>query len=85
MSAILQPHEVDPRCTAEVDLISRVMRPFLFRVTVRGEPPHPYIRQYVIAADTDNSAALKGLELFCQEFGRRLPGIGSVVPKAKLA
>ena len=82
---LLTPETATPRCTATVDLISKVMRPYLFRVTVVGQPPHAYLRVYLIAADSDDSAALKGLELFVKEFGRRVPGEGSSVPKAKLA
>ena len=82
---ILHPESATPRCTATVDLISRVMRPYLFRVTVVGEYPHAFRRVYPIAADSDASAAIKGMELFCDEFGRKLPGVVSVAPKAKLA
>lgn len=85
MSAILTPNSAVPRCTATVDLISKVMRPWLFRVTVVGEPPHEGRRVYPIAAPDDNAAAIKGLELFVAEMGRQLPGMGSVAPKAKLA
>jgi hypothetical protein len=68
-----------------VDLISKVMRPWLFRVTVTGEPPHAFIRVYPIAAPDDDSAAMKGLELFCAEFGPKIPGVASAAPKARLA
>lgn len=82
---IALPNQTTPRCQATVDLISRVMRPYLFRVTVVGEYPHAYRRVYVIAADSDDSAAIKGMELFVEEFGRQVPGVISVAPKAKLA
>lgn len=85
MSAILTPENATPRCTATVDLISKVMRPWLFRVTVTGEPPHAFRRVYPIAAPDDNAAAIKGLELFVAEFGRKLPGVGTVTPRARLA
>ena len=81
---ILQPESCTPRCQATVDLLSAVMRPYLFRVTVIGEYPHAHRRVYSISADTDNSAALKGMELFVDEF-KRIPGVGTIVPKAKLA
>jgi len=75
-----------PRCTATVRLISRVFRPYLFEVTVRGEPPHPYRVTYKIAAPDDDSAAFKGMQLFVREF---LPWVAKqqmmdIAPKAKL-
>lgn len=81
---ILDPKEATPRCQATVDLISRVMRPYLFRVTVCGLPPHAHTRKYTISAETDDSAAIKGMELFVEEFSRKLPGVISIAPKAKL-
>lgn len=82
---IVTPHNATPRCTATVDLISRVMRPYLFQVTVVGEYPHAFRRVYPIAADTEESAAVKGMELFVKEYGRPIPGQGTIAPKAKLA
>lgn len=61
------------------------MRPYLFLVTVQGEPPHAYRRQYKVAADNVNSAAIKGMEVFVQEFSRALPGVATIASKAKLA
>lgn len=61
------------------------MRPYLFRVTVVGEYPHAYRESYTIAADSDASAAIKGMEVFCAKYGRQLPGVGTIAPKAKLA
>lgn len=83
---ILTPQTAVPKCTCVVDLISGVMRPWLFRVTVTGEPPHAFVRVYPIAAPDDDSAAMKGLELFIEEFGRKMPtGVVSAAPKARLA
>lgn len=84
---ILDPQSCTPRCTAIVDLISRVFRPYLFEVTVTGEPPHSGVRKYRIAADSENSAAIKGLELYVKEWSA--PGplrllTGTIAPKAKL-
>lgn len=78
------PQSGTPRCTATVELLSRHQRPYLFSVTVTGEPPHAWARAYTIAADSDNSAAIKGMELFVDEV-QKLPGVGSIVPKARLA
>ena len=83
---ILTPQSAVPRATATVDLLSKVMRPWLFRVTVTGEPPHAHTRVYPIAAPDDNSAAVKGLELFVLEFGRKMPdGVVSAAPKARFS
>lgn len=66
-------------------LVSQAQRPYVFQVTVTGEFPHAYRRVYPIAADSDNSAALKGMEMFVGEFGRQVPGVTTVAPKAKIA
>lgn len=80
------PQSAKPRCTATVKLISRVFRPYLFEVTVSGEPPHAYRVTYKIAAADDDSAAIKGIQLFTNEF---LPWVirqqvADLSPKAKL-
>lgn len=74
-----------PRAKAIVDLLSKVQRPFLFLVTVFGEPPHACIRKYHVRAPDDASAAGKGLELFTAEFTPRPIAMltGTNVPKAK--
>ena len=82
---ILTLENATPRCKATVKLVSRSQRPYVFQVTVTGEFPHAYRRVYPIAADSDNSAAIKGMELFVAQFGRQLPGIGSAAPKARIA
>lgn len=74
-----------PRCKASVRLVSRAQRPYVFQVTVTGEFPHAHRRVYPISADSDNSAAIKGMELFVEEFGRQVPGVVSVAPKARIA
>ncbi len=53
---------------AIVDLISKKQRPYLFRVTVTGLPPHLYVRTYDIAAKSDSIAAMKGIQRFVDEF-----------------
>ncbi len=80
---IVTPKTATPRVTASVDLISKFQRPYLFSVTVTGEPPHAYSRAYTICADSDASAAIKGMELFIDEV-QHLPGVVSIAPKAKL-
>jgi hypothetical protein len=88
---ILTPENVTPRCHATVELASLVERPWRYLVTVVGEPPHPYRRVYNVigpkGADVESAAdscAMKGLELFVKEFGPQLPGVGTVVPRARL-
>jgi hypothetical protein len=82
---ILTLENATPRCKATVKLVSRAQRPYIFQVTVTGEFPHAHRRVYPIAADSDNSAALKGMELFVARFGRQIPGVASVAPRAKIA
>jgi hypothetical protein len=54
-------------CDATVDLISKVQRPYLFRVRVTGKPPHASVREYDIAAKTEDDAAMKGIEVFVEQ------------------
>ena len=82
---ILTLENATPRCKASVRLVSRAQRPYVFQVTVTGEFPHAYRRVYPIKADSDNSAAIRGMELFVHEFGRQVPGVVTVAPKAKVA
>jgi hypothetical protein len=57
-------------CKCIVDLISKVQRPWLFKVTVYGLPPHAHTRVYEIAARSDNDAALRGMREFEYEMSR---------------
>jgi hypothetical protein len=54
-------------CQATVDLISCVQRPYLFKVTVTGQPPHDITRVYDIAAVSDDAAARLGIDTFVKE------------------
>jgi len=83
---IQTPQSATPRCTATVELLSKRQRPYLFMVTVVGEPPHVATRRYRVIADSDNSAALKGLELFVNEFSPKeiRENAGTITPKARL-
>jgi hypothetical protein len=88
---IVTPQNLTPRCSATVELASSTERPYRFAVTVVGEYPHPFRRVYTVigprGADCESAAdscAIKGLELFCAEFGPKLPGIATV-PKVRLA
>lgn len=67
---IVKVQDAKPRCSAIVDLVSRVQRPFLWRVTVWGQPPHAQQRVYDIPAHTDGMAARAGIDLFVEEFSR---------------
>jgi hypothetical protein len=66
-SPIIRGNECRVLCQAVVDLISRVQRPYLFKVTVTGQPPHAITRTYDIAAMTEDLAAQKGIDVFVQE------------------
>lgn len=80
------PQTASVRCDAIVDLISRVQRPYVFRVTVVGWLPHRYLRIYTIAANDDDSAANLGIETFVKEFSNPVIAqeMGTLVPKARL-
>jgi hypothetical protein len=64
---ILTVDTADVRCKATVDLISKVQRPYLFRVTVTGEPPHGKVRKYDLARLTETEAAMDAMKLFVSE------------------
>lgn len=55
-----------------LDLISRRQRPYLFRATVVGQPPHAYTRIYEVTGWHEDAAALKALEIFRQEMANPL-------------
>jgi len=67
---IIMGNEARVLADAIVDLISRFQRPFLWRVTVTGLPPHVATRVYEISAKTDDRAAMKGISLFVEEMER---------------
>lgn len=69
---IIRGNEALVLCDAIVDLISLVQRPYLFRVTVIGKPPHVARRVYEIAAKSDKDAAMLGIDLFVKEFSHPL-------------
>ena len=83
---ILTPQTTPPRCEAIVDLISRAQRPYLFRVTVQGHFPHNWRHIYTVAADSDDSAAMKGIELFVKSCINPVVSsqMETLAPKAKL-
>jgi hypothetical protein len=58
---------------ATVDLISKVYRPWLFRVTVTGKPPYSTTRVYEIHGKSDSDAALAGIDRFVREMSAPLP------------
>ncbi len=74
---IIEASTCSPRVTATVELMSKVFRPFLWRVTVIGQPPHARVRVYDIASPTDDIAARAAIKLFIDETKRPfliLPG-----------
>jgi hypothetical protein len=52
---------------AVVELVSRVQRPFMFRVTVVGQPPHAVKRVYELPALDDKDAAQTCMKRFERE------------------
>lgn len=61
---IIRGNEAQVLCQATVDLISRFQRPFLWKITVTGQPPHAYTRVYELNAKTPDDAAFKAMEQF---------------------
>jgi hypothetical protein len=76
---IIRGNDCQVYCQCVVDLISRRQRPYLFRVTVWGQPPHTVRRIYDIAAKDDNTAAQKGIDLFVKEMSHPLSIFGAMV------
>lgn len=68
--SIISPHDAKVLCSATVDLITRLQRPFLWRVTVVGQPPHAHRRIYDIPAPSEDAAAYAGIDRFVEEFSR---------------
>lgn len=64
---ILEVSKANVRCHAIVDLISKVERPYRFKVTVTGDPPHAYTRVYDIQAVSETDAAMAGIKRFTDE------------------
>ena len=83
VNGILKPSDAHVRCHAIVDLISKVQRPYLFRVTVWGEPPHAYRRTYDIAGWNEDAAARKGLDVFTKEMENPLIAFLQTAPLRK--
>lgn len=79
-----------PRVNAIVDLVSKVQRPWVFRVTVTGLPPHEWSREYTIEVPdlsanlmtAEEAAANKGIELFVAECSP-IPGAGTIAARAR--
>jgi hypothetical protein len=69
---IITTNEAKVYCNATVDLISRVQRPYLWKVTVTGLPPHAVTKVYEIAAKTDDIAAFRGIDIFVKQMSRPL-------------
>jgi hypothetical protein len=72
-SPIIRGNRCRVLCDATVELLQRRVRPYVFEVTVTGLPPHVATRKYTIAAKSDNDAAMKGIQLFVEEFDRVAP------------
>lgn len=75
-SSIIRGNQALVLCDATVDLISRVHRPYLFKVTVTGKPPHMITRVYEISAKSDNEAAMTGIDRFVKEMSHPLRILG---------
>lgn len=67
MRNLIRTEEAKVLCQAVVDLVSKVERPFRFKVTVTGKPPHAVTRIYEIKSFSDNQAAMEGIKKFERE------------------
>ena len=71
MSSLIKSLDDAPvRAQAAVDLISRFQRPYLFRVTVKGQYPHCRTHSYEIAAVNESAAAFAGIKIFERQVSR---------------
>ena len=75
---ILRGNDCQVLCDAIVDLVSRVQRPYLWKVTVTGLPPHAITRIYEISAKTDDAAAHAGIQRFVREMSHPLSILGAM-------
>ena len=66
-------------CSCVMDLISRVQRPYLWRVTVTGQPPHAVVRKYDIAGNDQNAVADLALKRFVAEMQHPLSIFGAMM------
>jgi hypothetical protein len=64
MSRLLRLENAPVRASATVQLLSRVHRPYLFRVRVKGEFPHTQVREYDLEAVNEAAAAFEGIKIF---------------------
>lgn len=58
------------RASATVTLLSRVQRPYLFRVRVEGQFPHNRVREYDITAIHESAAAFEGIRIFERQMSK---------------
>jgi hypothetical protein len=77
-SPIIHGNDVQVLCSAVMDLISRVQRPYLWRVKVTGQPPHAVVRTYDIAGNDQNAVADIAIKRFCREMAHPLSIFGAM-------
>ena len=78
-SPILSPDKAKVLCSATVQLISKLQRPYKFMVTVVGLPPHEGRRIYQIDANNDSSAAFAAIDKFVAEMSHPLHLVSAMV------
>lgn len=69
-------NDVQVLCSCVLDLISRVQRPYHWRVTVTGQPPHAVVRKYDIAGNDQNAVAQLAIDRFVHEMSSPLSIFG---------
>jgi hypothetical protein len=78
-SPIITGNACQVLCSCVMDLISRVQRPYLWRVKVTGQPPHAVVRTYDIAGNDQNAVAQLAIDRFVKEMAHPLSIFGAMV------
>jgi len=78
-SRIIHGNAVQVLCQCTMQLISRRQRPYLFRVTVWGQPPHAVTRIYDIAGVSEDAVAQVAIDHFVKEMSHPLSIFGAMM------
>jgi hypothetical protein len=78
-SPIIRGNECQVLCSCVMDLISKLQRPYLWRVKVTGQPPHAVVRTYDIAGNDQNAVAQTAIDRFVKEMAHPLSIFGAMI------
>ena len=78
-SPIIHGNAIQVLCSATMNLLSRVQRPYLWRVKVTGQPPHAVVRTYDIAGNDQNVVAQLAIGHFVKEMSHPLSIFGAMM------